>query len=125
MSGLSTYRGLNERPGVGVWIKEEDLIVAVLAAETTIEDDLLRGAHRHRVVRDFAGATARGLHELPLAHLVLYVVLHDLVDARQVQSPHRGDGALFKVTTTVHVKANLGERVIGQNRTIKESNLGE
>ena len=79
--GLTTYRWVHDEPGVCIWIKQENLIVALFAFKTAVEDDLFRGTHGSRVVRNTAWATARWLHELPLADLTTHVFFQDLVDA--------------------------------------------
>ena len=84
-----TYRGVHREPRVSIWIEEEDLIVAVLALQATVEDDFLSGTHRDGVMGDSARSTACSLHELPLGNLIeVAVVFHQRVNARQIQAPH-------------------------------------
>ena len=43
--GECTYGGVDRKPGVCIGVKEEDLIVAVFALETAIENNFLSGMH--------------------------------------------------------------------------------
>ena len=91
-----TYRWVDLEPGVSVWIKQENLIVALIALESTVEDDFLSGSHRYGMVGDSTGATARGLHKLPLGDLVeVAIIIHQRVDAGKVKAPHCRDRAFF------------------------------
>ena len=102
----TTYGRVHGEPGIRIWVEQENLIVALFTFETTVKDDLLRGTHRSRVVRNTAWAAALCLHELPLANLTAHVVLQDLMDARQVEPPHSRDGALLQVTSAMYIQTN-------------------
>ena len=90
-------------PGRAQGVIDEDLSVAVVALETPVEDDFLVALHHGaRVVGDLAWRPASSCNAFPLDR-VEWVLLQG-VDACQTHSPHRVDGTLFQIASTVNIQ---------------------
>ena len=57
-------------------------------------------------MRDTAGAAARCVNQLPLgAGVAGNVLFHHLVNAGEIEAPHRRNRAFFQVASTMYIQA--------------------
>lgn len=63
--GLSIF--IDGNPSVRVGVKQEYLVVVVIALQARVEDDLFGWTHLSGVMRDAARSTTRRVDKLPFA----------------------------------------------------------
>ena len=68
------------------------------------------------MVRNAARAPTSGCDLLPLEVDLVVLLFHHLVDPREVEAPHRRDGAFLKVTATMDIQTNIRVRFKKPNR---------